>query len=408
MNALFRFFLPGLLMTVSLLFGVTADAHNRSQSFSSWTVAGDRLEMVFTVKAREVTRLPPLEAEVLSLTSLLISHLKHNVGARTEQGVCPAIGLPNALPAAVGFVRVSWAFQCPTAAIWTIWNDSFFTAAASHVHYARIRMGDDLPVEYLFTASDRQHELTPPANRIEGFYRAFVQYTALGMTHIFGGLDHIAFLIALMLLLRTVREALWMVSGFTLGHSITLSAAALGMLAPDIHVIEALIGFTIALVAMENIGAATGTNRQLSYGVTAVLVTMALVSLGWGRGLPLLTTGGLILFTLAYLPLSGNQGNAARIRPLLTLAFGLIHGFGFANVLSEIGMPENQLITALAGFNIGVELGQVLIVGTVWYAAQLVRRFGPLQSYRVWLDTVSAGLCGLGMFWFVARSFSLA
>ena len=128
--------------------------------------------------------------------------------------------------------------------------------------------------------------------------------------------------------------------------------------------------------------------------------------LGWGRGLPLLTLTGLVLFTLAYLPLSSGQHSAVKMRPLLTLTFGLIHGFGFASVLSEIGLPESRLIPALAGFNLGVELGQVLIVGALWYTARLVHRIGLIQSYRTWLDTTSALLCGLGSYWFVARSFA--
>ena len=395
-----------MLAAVTLISGAYAEAHNRSQSFSSWTFSDEKLEMVFTVKAREVTRLPPLEGELLSLEALLLAHLQHTISVHTDRDVCPAVGVPIALFAAPGYLRVRWAFQCPTAAIKTIHNGSFFAVAPSHVHYARIALGEKLPQEYLFTENVRQHKVADTNSRMDSFYRAFAQYTALGIEHIFGGLDHIAFLVALMVLFRQLRQVIWMVTGFTIGHSITLSFAALGLVVPNISIIEALIGFTIALVALENIGAVTKTNRQLSYGVAALLGIMALASIAWGRGLPLLTLSGLAIFTLAYLPLSGSQYSAARMRPLLTLAFGLIHGFGFASVLSEIGLPGNRLVTALAGFNLGVELGQVLIVGAVWYAARLVHRIGLIQNYRTWLDSASAVLCGLGSYWFVARSFA--
>lgn len=401
-----RFFLTCVVTVLTLSFAACAEAHNRSQSFSSWTISDEKLEMVFTVKAREVTRLPPLEGELQSLEALLLAHLQHNISVHADKNVCPAVGLPTALFAAPGYVRASWAFQCPTAAIKTIRNDTFFAVAPSHVHFARIAFGDKLPQEYLFTENARRHEVAAVNTPMHSFYRAFVQYTALGVEHIFGGLDHIAFLVALLLLFRQLREVIWMVSGFTVGHSITLSLSALGVLVPNISIIEALIGFTIALVALENIGAITGANRQLSYAVAAVLGIMALVSITWGGGLPLLTVSGLALFTLAWLPLSGSQRSAARMRPLLTLAFGLIHGFGFASVLSEIGLPANRLITALAGFNLGVELGQVLIVSAVWYTALWVRRTGLIQNYRTWLDTASAALCGLGSYWFIARSFA--
>lgn len=390
----------------ALIFAACAEAHNRSQSFSSWTFSDEKLEMVFTVKAREVTRLPPLEGELPGLEALLLAHLQHSISVHTDRDACPAVGLPAALSSAPGYVRARWAFQCPMVAIKTIRIDSFFALAPGHVHYARIAFGEELPEEFLFTENIRRHEVTPANSGMDSFYRAFVQYTALGMEHIFGGPDHIAFLIALLLLFRRLREVIWMVSGFTLGHSITLSLSALGVVVPNISVIEALIGFTIALVALENIGAVTRTNRQLSYGVAAILGLTALVSIVWGRGLPLLTVCGLMLFTLAYLPLSGGRHSAARMRPLLTVVFGLIHGFGFASVLSEIGLPENRLVTALAGFNLGVELGQVLIVSAVWYTAWLVRRVGSMQNYRTWRDAASAGLCGLGSFWFIARSFA--
>ena len=84
---------------------------------------------------------------------------------------------------------------------------------------------------------------------------SFGAYVALGVEHILIGVDHIAFLLALLILCRRPREVVLMVTGFTLGHSITLTLAVLGVVEPHAPVIEALIGFTIALVAVENVGA---------------------------------------------------------------------------------------------------------------------------------------------------------
>lgn len=408
MNTASRFFLSCVVTAVTLMISFHAEAHNRSQSFSSWTVSDDKLEMLFTIKAREVTRLPPLEGELRSLEALLVTHLEHNISVGAGEGACPAAGPPIALSAAPGYLRVGWTFHCPIGATRTIRLDSFFAVAPSHVHYARIAFGDEVPKQYLFTDKLREQVVTRVNDRFDNFYHAFAQYTALGMEHIFSGIDHIAFLLALLLLFRRLREVIWMVSGFTVGHSITLSLAALGWVAPDVLVVEALIGFTIALVALENIGAVTKANRQLSYGVIAILGIMALVSVGWDRGLPLLTLSGLVVFTIAYLPLSDSRRSAVTLRPLLTLAFGLIHGFGFASVLTEIGLPEQRLLPALAGFNLGVELGQLVIVAALWYTARWIKLFGLTQNRRVWLDTASAMLFALGSYWFVARSFALA
>lgn len=396
-----RLFISCALSTILMIFAVCAEAHNRSQSFSSWTLSGDKLDMVFTVKAREVTRLPPLEGDLQSLEALLLTHLRHSISVDS----CVERGAPTMLPAASGFLRTGWSFDCSQAAFEAINLDSFFDVASSHVHYARAVLNEQAPVEYLFTDSLREHLVVADNTLISSFHRAFTQYTMLGMEHIFDGVDHIAFLLVLLLLCRRLREVIWMVSGFTLGHSLTLSLAAVGWIAPDITVIEALIGFTIAVVAVENIGAATGTNRQLSYLITAGLVIMALIPIG--NGLPLLTVFGLALFTLAYLPLSADRQSAVAMRPLLTLAFGLIHGFGFASVLTEIGLPEQQLLPALLGFNVGVELGQLMIVAAVWYAAQWLKKSELIRNVRALTDSASAALCGLGLYWFVVRSFTL-
>ena len=155
-----------------------------------------------------------------------------------------------------------------------------------------------------------------------------------------------------------------MVSGFTIGHSITLCLTVLGWISLDIMVVEALIGFTIALVAAENIAASTGSYRQIAIGAAALIGIMILLSLNpaTAPALPILSLLGLLIFTLSYLPGIRGQAGSIATRPALSLAFGLIHGFGFAAILQEIGLPNDQLWPALLGFNIGVELGQLMIL----------------------------------------------
>lgn len=391
---------------VSTLLGPQAMAHNRSQSYSSWQLADSALTVVFTVQAREVTRLPPLEGNLLSLEALMVAHIQQTVSAATGERLCQAVGTPVALPAAPGYVRAKWAFDCNGAENTELRIDSFFSVAPGHVHYARIASGEGLPQEFLFTENSREHAVALSGGSNASFYTAFAQYLLLGMEHIFDGADHIAFLLALLLLIRNLRELVWIVSGFTIGHSITLTLAALGLAAPDIPVVEAVIGFTIAVVAIENIGAISGRNRQLGYLLSALLVLVGLVSIFLGRGLPLLTLCGLLVFSLAYLPLSTDQRIAIKMRPMLTLVFGLIHGFGFAGVLTDIGLPQERLVAALTGFNIGVEIGQLIIVTAAWLLVWAVNHSGLIRNHRLWLDTASASLCGLGLFWFVSRGFA--
>jgi hypothetical protein len=232
-----------------------------------------------------------------------------------------------------------------------------------------------------------------------------LQYLVLGVEHILGGIDHLAFLVALLLLVPNLRELIWVVTGFTIGHSITLTLAVLGHVTLEMWVIEALIGFTIALVAAENIAIRAGHRRLIAVAVAVVLLAMAFVSVSWGLGLPLMTLAGLAIFTLAYMSFPADEFGVRSMRPALTLAFGMIHGFGFANVLVEIGLPDGQLAVVLAGFNIGVELGQIAVVAVLWWFLQWIIRSSVNWDFRPWLDTASAGLCGLGVYWFISRGF---
>jgi hypothetical protein len=112
------------------------------------------------------------------------------------------------------------------------------------------------------------------------------------------------------------------------------------------------------------------------------------------------------LFAANYLTLSGRLREAARLRIVVTVVFGLIHGFGFAADLLELRLPSGQLVSILLGFNLGVECGQlVLVLAVLGLVALLVRAKLALPRPIV-VDAVSAGLVGLGMYWFISRSYA--
>ncbi|MEH6580879.1 MAG: HupE/UreJ family protein [Halioglobus sp.] len=398
------------VVSVALLLWVAAApevlAHSRSQSYSTWSISESDVDMVFTVKAREVTRLPPLEGSLLTLESLLTTHIQKTVQVRTNDRVaCAVTGTPRALAAAEGYLRVGATYRCESGPAASIILDSFFAVAPSHVHHARIGTNGSLPQEYLFTDSRREQDIDRVHTGLDSFYASFLQYLMLGVEHILGGLDHLAFLAALLLLVRNLRELIWVVSGFTVGHSITLTLAVLGHISLELWVIEALIGFTVALVAAENIAEVTNRRALIARVIASVLLVMVGISAVWGVGLPVMTLAGLVIFTVAYLSRSDNDTGVSYMRSALTLAFGMVHGFGFANVLSEIGLPDNRLAVALGGFNVGVELGQLVVVVALWALLQWLVRRQADWNYHRGLDTVSAGLCGLGVYWFVSRGF---
>jgi len=432
---------------------LAALAHSRSQSFSTWTVAdtGD-VRLSFSVSAREVTRLATAEAERLGLGERMARHLSRRVSLRSAGRACPPVGAPRALAARPGHVRVEWRFECPPVSAGDeragleISVASFFDVVPSHLHFARVSVAEAPAQEFLFHDAERTRTITRAALRPESRLAAkgdastrltFRSYLALGVEHILSGADHLAFLLALLLLSRRAREVALLVTGFTVGHSVTLSLAALSVLVPDIGMIEALIGFTIALVAAEGVAVATGAGARIGAVGAVALAGLAGLSFWKGVGPPVTVLAGLALFTLCYLSLTRTRDVAIRLSPVLSMIFGLVHGFGFASVLMEVGLPRDRLVPALLGFNIGVELGQLAIVAVICCAGALVAASGLRHvgtagpaTMGVWQpgnrgnlarlpaslarrlggagwgrELASAVLCGLGLFWFVDRAY---
>jgi hydrogenase/urease accessory protein HupE len=149
------------------------------------------------------------------------------------------------------------------------------------------------------------------------------QYTRLGIQHIVTGFDHVLFVIGLMLLVRFGKQLLVTITAFTLAHSVTLVSAVLGLVTLPERPVEVVIALSLLLVAIE-----------------------------CGRpGVPTLSR---------------------RYAWIVAFGFGLLHGFGFAGALSEIGLPQHQLALALGCFNLGVELGQLAIVLVAWLGARVI------------------------------------
>jgi len=202
---------------------------------------------------------------------------------------------------------------------------------------------------------------------VQGRLSVVRTFVMSGIEHILIGPDHILFLVGLLLLGGTVKRLALIVTSFTVGHSITLSLAALDLVSPPAQFIEPLIALTIVVVGADN-----------------VLVLRPFDSAsGSGR--------------LA-------QGQATDIRAWLAAGFGLVHGFGFAYVLKEFGLPQAALGWSLFAFNLGVEVGQLLIVAVVAGALLLVRRQSATAAHRVALAGSIAVILA-GLYWFVERVF---
>lgn len=401
------------LMLGSTVFSSFAAADPQSKSYSNWYFDGTEAHMVYTIAAREVTRLPEYQRNP-DLTGLLATHLYGSASLEQDGLPCPR-QFPESRSAKPGYIQLAMDFECPAPIDNVdITITTLFAFAGSHVHFAKFKIADAPVFEYLYTPNQSQYSVITAVDQNDSNAHAgtsavtvFSTYIYLGFEHILIGLDHIAFLFTLLLLASRLKHVLLIVTGFTIGHSITLSLSVLELATPNIMVVEALIGFTIALVAAENIAVKTARSRQIAVASALLFALFAASASVSHSGPPVLSALGLGLFCLCYLRLSDTTEKALKLRPAVTLLFGLIHGFGFASVLLEVGLPQQRMLPALFGFNIGVEIGQIAIVLAISLLGLAVRKTLPaLNRSSLGLELLSASLCGLGLFWYVQRSWA--
>jgi hypothetical protein len=210
------------------------------------------------------------------------------------------------------------------------------------------------------------------------------------------------------LISRRVRDLLFVVTGFTLGHSLTLGLAVTGILRPEAQYIDALVALTIAMIGAENLGDSTHKPLFVALAMGGIMFGLALARyLGAPVGLPMLILIGGGIFATNYLLLTGHLRDAARVRLVMTLVFGLIHGFGFASNLLQERIPSSRLAELLVGFNLGVEVGQVTVVmGAILVAYLMVKvRLGVPRP--ILTDVAASFLVGEGLYWFLGRTVGL-
>jgi HupE/UreJ protein len=213
----------------------------------------------------------------------------------------------------------------------------------------------------------------------EGLWAVFVTFVGSGVHHIFIGPDHILFIIGLLLLGGGVGRILKITSGFTLAHSITLALATLGIFQPPARVIEPLIALSIVYVGLDNLRSRTRWRSASDSGARKLMSPRQ----RW-----------------RYAPDSG--ANVRDGRTLVAFVFGLVHGFGFASVLTQLGLPRGALGTSLFAFNVGVEAGQAAIVLAAMPLLALLRSRSPRAAPYA-LTTASLGVVFAGGWWFVER-----
>ncbi len=392
---------------VLLLAPVGAAAHTRSQSFSTWLVDGPRASVSVRIPLLELTRIPGARVQDRRLEGWLGPYVAERLVRRAAGQPCRVREGPWVLRPAADRVGVEWSLECASAVGLEIETGLFLDLAPSHLHFARLSLGGAPPLERVLSQRARRWSLgvagTPAGTQPAG--ARFVDYLGLGVVHIATGADHLAFLLALLLLAGSLREVAFVVTGFTAGHSLTLVLAVLGVLHPQARAVEATIGLSIAIVAAENAAILTRRTRAVGAVCAATLLALAAARAAGFGVVSETTLIGVGLFALCYFSLLDRLARPVRLRGAVALLFGLVHGFGFGGVLAEIGLPPGRVVHGLFGFNLGVELGQLAAVAAAWPLLFWLSRSRDGRAGRLATELASAAICGLGIFWFVERAF---
>tara|TARA_B100000287_G_scaffold312180_1_gene295480 strand:- start:54 stop:1010 length:957 start_codon:yes stop_codon:yes gene_type:complete len=180
-----------------------------------------------------------------------------------------------------------------------------------------------------------------------------IAYLNLGISHLFTGIDHILFILGLIFLVKGALNIVKTITAFTIAHSITLAFSVLGYLSLPQSTVEALIALTIIYLAIEIIS----KKKRLTFTP-------------WS----------------------------------LAFGFGLLHGMGFAGVLREIGIGEGQIIPSLLFFNIGIEVGQLMLIPVFIFIIYFGKKY---NFYNYFVNTASFFLGIMGFYWFIDRSIEI-
>ena len=299
-----------------------------------------------------------------------------------------------------GYITLFWVMDCESKEI-EINFDLFFKNDSSHTHIATFIIDSEAKPEKVFTSSDRNWKETDKKTEEASLFESFQDYFDLGFNHILSGFDHLAFLLALLILNLPIKRLIIIVTGFTIGHSITLALGALDMIEPASQLVEALIGYSIVIIAVETVASITNYhkpyNRTLIYISCLLLIFFTL----FGYSKFLIGLAGISIFSYCYLSLISIHRDFS-ITFIVTCLFGLIHGFGFAGNLASIGLMEGRLLPAILGFNLGVEFGQILVGFILALLLYYLNKFmnKNMDNLRVYL---ASGLACIGTFWFLER-----
>ena len=390
-----------LLIILLFTFSLDVFSHQRSESYSKWSVEeveNDTLvNVAFTIRLSNLNKLEgPLVGEWEDRISAYI------ISSFTTDSDCLQEGKHRVMTSrADDIFRVSWTLSC-NQILGEIKTNVFFDRDPTHSHIARYIYDSNLSTEKLFTTQTKTWNLKDIYSSKESSVNSsFKEYVLLGIKHISTGYDHLAFLFGLLLLNQRLKRLVLAITGFTLGHSLTLSLAVLDLVRPVNSFIEALIGFSIALLGLEFLIRHSKSNSTYVKNISYFLFLFLLLYFIFSGGSNSLGLLGLFIFSFCYLTLV-SKNLSSFFSLFIASIFGLIHGFGFGGFLFEVGFSEDNILKTLFGFNLGVEIGQLMAMSLFILIIFGISKLN-IKNKEYINPLLATFLVTLGTYWFVYR-----
>jgi len=326
-----------------------ATAHDRIHSFSHAVIMakGDTVDYYLNLPPASLAL---LHEDVDDEVSELIDFFRMQIRVMTSNQECPLTSLTNAPPLKSGDRIIDLQFKCPgDVTDLTITSSLLLDLDESHTQFLRLAPPDDprqVLHEAVLTESNMSfHAVDVKTGNSSSLERA-IAFVKLGVEHLLTGYDHILFLLTVVVGISFI-ESLKAVTSFTLAHSLTMALAFLGAISLPSSVVEPLIAVTVIVVAIENI-----------------------------------------------------MRKNVRRRWIWTFFFGLVHGLGFVGALKLMTISRSELVLSLVSFNVGIELGQLLVLLLAVVALHYARRYAWYARFN---RGFSAGVGLLGFVWLGQR-----
>jgi hypothetical protein len=368
---IFTFFFFSFFIFVS-----PTSAHDFSLSYTSISVVNQKINVAITAPNKNILSLFPEENKSIDEIDLNFFVKPFAEGFTITNNNDPCIPKLTNIQKIENAGQVAYQFEyaCKQKLDKLHFSyDLFFTVSKNHENITDFYVGD-FGTQIILSQKQKTYDL--PVKEIHKktttYYLLWniTNFLTMGITHIFIGYDHILFLLGLLLLTKRFRNLMKVITSFTVAHSMTLILSTLSVISLPPRFTESLIALSIVYVALENI-----------------LILKKIKSISIGN----------LKFKIEKWKFLSEKKLW-----VVTFLFGLIHGFGFSYVIREAGLPKEGLIPSLISFNVGVELGQIIIISSIfpllWYLRK--KRWDTRVAF---FTSVSIGT--IGLFWLVQRAF---